>query len=38
MRRMQEVKHPNVSAILRHIEVPPCETVIVFIVVVISQK
>jgi hypothetical protein len=37
MRRMQEAKHPNVSAILRNIEVPLCEDVIVFTVVVISQ-
>jgi hypothetical protein len=38
MRWMQEAKDPNVSAILRNIEVPLCESAIVCIVVLISQK
>jgi len=35
---MQKAKRPNINAILRHIEVPVCEAVIVCIVVVTSQK
>jgi hypothetical protein len=38
MRQMQGAKHSGVSAILRHIEVPPCEEVIVFTDVVVCQK